>query len=457
MSTISALIGILLFLLFSATTYYFLDQEIKTSLTSTASELTTNYFVLANDTIQYISDEQQITITDLLKSRDLSAVIFDNQGNRIGTFGLFRYIFDNQTSQATEIVNAISKVESNTKPQNSHVELNENTYEVYTLPLTRDGTTYGYLQLAKQYTLLKKLRSLTSTLFFFAVPPVILLVWFISRGILEKFLRPLETLVKLFSTFSVNSAPQKLKTKSNFSEMHTLVAACNTMIDRLGSGIERQKHFTAYASHELNTPLTRAVGHLDRALISKNENQKDKQIESGITELSYVSKLLKGLLLLLQPNSENQIHESTNIFSILDQIQKKFQKELQRKNIKLLIDCEKDITCSLYETHVYMLLQNLLSNAIKYTKDDGEIKVLVIEKNENITISVKDSGIGITKEQKKSIFKPFFRTSEVRLMPGIGIGLSLVKQIAQMYDLDLFLESTENVGTTISIDKIKSN
>lgn len=98
---------------------------------------------------------------------------------------------------------------------------------------------------------------------------------------------------------------------------------------------------------------------------------------------------------------------------------------------------------------IQQVVYNLIDNAIKFSHDDSEITVETTEKNEKVFISVKDTGVGISKESQSKIFERFYKadSSRGKDKKGSGIGLSIVKEIIQAHDENINVISTEGVGT----------
>ena len=103
------------------------------------------------------------------------------------------------------------------------------------------------------------------------------------------------------------------------------------------------------------------------------------------------------------------------------------------------------------------MLANILDNAVKYTPSGGKIDVSVAEtKNHNITISIKDTGVGISGADLNRIFERFYRCDQSRSQPGTGLGLSLARAIARAHGGDITVTSTVNQGSTFNITLPKS-
>ena len=128
---------------------------------------------------------------------------------------------------------------------------------------------------------------------------------------------------------------------------------------------------------------------------------------------------------------------------------------LFRSGISIIFDTdveEKIVACDAEKMERVML--NLLSNAIKYTEPGGTIEVSIYDRDESITISVKDTGIGIPGEKLSIIFQRFRQVESLltRKREGSGIGLSLVKSIVELHGGSITVESQENEGTEFKIE-----
>ena len=122
-------------------------------------------------------------------------------------------------------------------------------------------------------------------------------------------------------------------------------------------------------------------------------------------------------------------------------------------------DIEISITgdCQVYGNYkeMMMLVKNLVSNAIKYNKEKGHVKITIKDKGDSVILSVKDNGIGITKENQEKVFERFYRVDEARVSVGdessTGLGLAIVKQVVQDHKGTIEIESDLGKGTEFII------
>ena len=142
-----------------------------------------------------------------------------------------------------------------------------------------------------------------------------------------------------------------------------------------------------------------------------------------------------------------------NIVNLIDNIVDSISQYVENKGIELIFDpaCEEVITaCD--KDKVQRIILNIISNSIKYIEGKGKILIRLNIENNCVVISVKDNGIGISKENLGTIFEKFKQVDSTftRKVEGSGIGLSLVKSLVEMHDGDIYIESEEGKGTNVA-------
>ncbi|MFA5720285.1 MAG: ATP-binding protein [Acholeplasmataceae bacterium] len=209
-----------------------------------------------------------------------------------------------------------------------------------------------------------------------------------------------------------------------------------------------KKEFFQNASHELKSPLTIIKGNLElitEGIIVDNINE---TLIKTIKEIDTLNTLINQMLdvSLLENNASKQskhLSIKTTIVSILD----KYKPKIYEKKLTLNQNLD-DSKAYMEKRHLEMLLNNLIDNAIKYNKESGLLDVTL----HNQTLTIKDSGIGIKKDEMNRIYERFFRSSsiDVKKTSGSGLGLAIVKHIALTYDIDITLSSDAS-GTTFKL------
>jgi two-component system phosphate regulon sensor histidine kinase PhoR len=218
-----------------------------------------------------------------------------------------------------------------------------------------------------------------------------------------------------------------------------------------------KKDFFVNASHELKSPLTSIMGSAE---LIKEGLVKDKATMIDLSNRIYqeshrMSDLVMDMLKLSEIESQKSIQskEMIHINQMVDDILNNLGVLI--KNQEMTIN--KDISVKYIEFNpddFYHMVKNILENAIKYSPKASQVWIRIYKKNERLNIEIKDEGIGIPKADQDRIFERFYRVDKARsrISGGTGLGLSIVKHIVLNAGGHIFVESEENVGTTIHIE-----
>ncbi|WP_304545945.1 sensor histidine kinase [Sulfurimonas microaerophilic] len=200
------------------------------------------------------------------------------------------------------------------------------------------------------------------------------------------------------------------------------------------------EEFVKDTTHELNTPITALMMSLSRL------KQKQSYDEKILNNLSISTKQLHDIYATLSYVSfDTKESDETLNFSTIVQEQIEYVKELSKKKHLTITTNLQPTIITIAPTKAKMLISNLLGNAIKYSHQNGTIAITTTPEY----MSIEDNGIGIEKEKLKTIFTRYVRASSYG--GGFGIGLSIVKQIAQEYNYKIEIDSKVEVGTKITI------
>lgn len=220
---------------------------------------------------------------------------------------------------------------------------------------------------------------------------------------------------------------------------------------------DQQMLFVAGVSHELRTPLTvirSAAENLNEGVIQSEERKKE-YARLMLKEGRRLSEMVDQIMEFSGIQAGKRVYSFTEveIEGLMNEILNKYKPILESEGIQLeysfttsksIIKADRDA--------LYLSISNLLNNAIKFRGDSKKIRVSVAEtsKQDFITVIVKDYGIGIPSEEQKKIFEPFFRGKKPveDQVKGNGIGLSLVKKVAEAHKGEIRLKSKEGEGST---------
>ncbi len=244
-----------------------------------------------------------------------------------------------------------------------------------------------------------------------------------------------------------------------------LAEAFNNLTDQLTKKIEVlerdnlvKKEFISIMAHNLQTPLTIIRGYVDQLLKEDNVALSPNQIHTLEIVESTIKNLVEmnGRLLTtieLQGEAIKLNKTKQDMGSLVSSIVKEFRERAEKKQITLELKVAREpLTAEFDEEWLKVVFENLLDNALKYTPEKGKVTVKVQKTPEGGILSeVKDTGIGIPKEEQDKVLLPFRRTQSVMRadVEGVGVGLYIVKTVIEKHGGQLELESEEGQGTKI--------
>lgn len=226
---------------------------------------------------------------------------------------------------------------------------------------------------------------------------------------------------------------------------------------------ELRKQFTANVSHELKTPLTSISGFAEILKNGGTDEKTTKDFAGTIYEesqrmISLVNDIIK--LSKLDEKSISLEKEPIELLGLSKEIAKILSASAKAKNIKLDVHGDSGKIMGVQPV-IYEMIYNLIDNAIKYNVQNGTVEVTVKEEKpekghtfgNKTVISVRDTGIGIPKNEQDRVFERFYRIDKSRSkeLGGTGLGLSIVKHAAKFHDATINLSSKESEGSTFTI------
>lgn len=233
----------------------------------------------------------------------------------------------------------------------------------------------------------------------------------------------------------------------------------NGMIDRLDEGFTAQRQFTGNAAHELRTPLALMQAQIELFNVEHSDVEPETAEFLGLLQeqTERMSQMTKTLLEMSELNTV-PCSDEIELEPMLEEIVTDLAPLADKKGISLEYDGNGQITGS--DTLIYRMIFNLAENAIRYGRDDSRVRLSVSEDENSIFIRVKDQGFGIAEQYRDSIFRPFFRVDKSRSREhgGVGLGLSLVWEIAALHGGTAKVEESNEDGTTmlVTLPKEKS-
>lgn len=274
-----------------------------------------------------------------------------------------------------------------------------------------------------------------------------LLIGFFSYYFVEKFLRPLEDLNKEISEVTAHKLTTQIPVQNSSDEISVLATSFNTMITRLDDVFQSQKDFTASASHEIRTPITRMAFQLENLIKFEEHSPKTmsslQQIQRDVYQLS---DLTNSLLLLTKFDKENiqSIYEEVRIDEVIFEAFEAVEKSYPDLKLDFLIaeDTSENafLTIRGIQSLLVIVFINLFKNAAVYS-DNSQVKVLITETSDRLSVEVISNGDTISEDEQTKLFEAFTRGNNAQNISGSGLGLRIVKRILEYHDAEIVYSS----------------
>ena len=236
-------------------------------------------------------------------------------------------------------------------------------------------------------------------------------------------------------------------------EIGYLAACLNYMASEIARSGDDQKKFIANVSHDFRSPLTSIHGYLE-AMIDGTipPEMYDKYLNIVLNETERLTKLTNSLLTLNNLNTKGMLLDKTDfdINQVIRNTAASFEGTCRQKTIAIEVVLTGDVMYVNADMgKIQQVLYNLIDNAIKFSHHNSVIRIETSEKKNKLFVSVKDTGIGIPKEDQKLIWDRFYKSDSSRGKDkkGTGLGLSIVKEIINAHNEHINVISTEGVGT----------
>ena len=287
---------------------------------------------------------------------------------------------------------------------------------------------------------------------------IILLSSVCTYFLTKKTLTPLQKLTSEVSQIQAQNLSTQLAVPNSKDEIAQLTSSFNEMLTRLDNAFSTQKQFSANAAHELRTPL--AVLQTNLEVFEKKQEPEMveyRQLFTMIKEQTARLSQLVGTLLDMTNLKSVPRTDQVTLEELVDEVFCDLDPVAEKAGISIHFDDSSSQDSHTDVTGSYVLLYravyNLVENAIKYNRPNGSVTVSVKEKNGQAMILVKDTGIGISPENQKKIFDPFFRVdkSRSRAMGGAGLGLALVDSIAREHGGSVKVLESNEKGSIIAL------
>lgn len=274
--------------------------------------------------------------------------------------------------------------------------------------------------------------------------------------IIRRALRPVKTVVHTARKISADDLSLRIESEKRQDEIGELVDTFNDMISRLEASIKKLKQFSGDVSHELRTPLTVIRGEIE-VLLRKERSTADyrETLSTVLEETSLLERIIDDLLFLsrIEAIQKKELEKPVQLDEILLQTIENRDAAARNKEIHLNIINMDAAMVHGDENLLERMLINIIDNAIRYTPVRGRVEISLEKQGDTAVLGIRDNGIGIPQEALPYIYDRFFVVDKSRSKEtgGLGLGLSIVKHVAETHGAVITVASEVGQGTAFEI------
>jgi two-component system OmpR family sensor kinase len=292
---------------------------------------------------------------------------------------------------------------------------------------------------------------------FFSMSVVILVVIGFTGALLAtKALRPIDRIVRRARRIGEANLAERLPHPGTADEMGRLVETLNDMLGRLERSFEVRRMFSADASHELRSPVSRLRAELEVALRRPRPiAEYQETLRSCLEEVERVQGLIEELLELarIDTNEEREQAEPIAVGDLVEAAVAAVQPHAQEHGVMVVIDPLPVVMVNAAPVAAKVALANILDNAVKFSPRGAHVRLSAAAENGEAIITVSDTGPGISRDEAERLFQPFYRgrASHSTGVPGVGLGLAISRVLVQRQGGRISLDARAPEGATFSV------
>jgi signal transduction histidine kinase len=287
---------------------------------------------------------------------------------------------------------------------------------------------------------------------------ICLVSFFSSQFIAKKALQPLNDVIARMQEIRASNLNLRVENASGNDEISILAKNFNSLLEHLENAFELQKLFVANASHELRTPLTTIMGVAEVALIQERSvKEYESSFLSIISDTEKLKNTISALMNLAQAdmNFSEATLKPVRLDDLLWELQEIWNERFGKNSLNVkfpnLPEDEHYLTLNANKALLIIAFNNIISNAFKFS-DNKPVECIFSSIDQTISIAISDKGIGISKNDMRNIFKPFYRTANAQEFEGSGIGLHIANKIINLHKGTISVKLNKEAGTTFTVE-----
>ncbi len=251
-----------------------------------------------------------------------------------------------------------------------------------------------------------------------------------------------------------------IKSEKRLKDLKNIALRDKELVENQKKELERvydfQNQFFVNIAHEIRTPLTIIKGNINKINEGGSTTGNQQLVEVLKTQTNKIQHIVTNIIDLTKIDSNDFLLnlEKISFSSFIAKIFNSFQSNFQNKGITYQIfdTTDKNIVISADKSYLENAIDNIITNALKYTERDNNVTIIIEQKNNTVTLKIKDSGIGIEKSEQDKIFNRFYQSdNSINRSGGSGVGLAYSREIIKKHAGEITVESEKKSGSTFII------
>jgi heavy metal sensor kinase len=280
--------------------------------------------------------------------------------------------------------------------------------------------------------------------FLLTLPVALFLVGLGGWIVAGRALRPMRVIASTAEQVTARGLDQRIPLSNEDPEIARVIQVLNRMMDRLENSFQQATRFSADASHELKTPLAIMQGELENALQDAAPDSREQQVFGGLLEETQRLKTITGGLLMLARADAGQLKpalETVGFTAMIEDILEDTRVMAEESQLTFEVDLAPEVSVRADPVLLRTALLNLFVNAVKYNETGGTIRTRLEPRDGEAHLTIGNSGPGIPDADQGRVFTRFHRVDAARQrkVDGVGLGLSLAREIIRAHDGELEL------------------
>lgn len=280
-------------------------------------------------------------------------------------------------------------------------------------------------------------------------------IFVLSRTLSGIAYRPVSRVIDEVRAIELDSLDQSLTIPNTQDEIQELLLTFNDLLRRLADSFHIQRNFINYVSHEFRTPLAGIVGSLEVHMMKEDRSHDEQKqvIEDAIAQVYHIKAILNTLMELSGLRDEAPAYAQLRVDELIwDILEKDRGARFGLVSVHVEVTAEDQTSLNLQgnATQLEIAITNLLDNAAKYS-GGKRVDVRLFREGRGLLVTIEDQGPGIPAEEVQRITRPFYRGTNVRDIPGKGIGLSISGIIFKQHGVEVDIHSQPGSGTTVRL------